>query len=144
MSPVKGIVGAVSELVDRLTLPAREKKQLETDLLKVFVEWEQRVMEARSEVLAEEVRGNWLQRSWRPLVMLTFALIVLVGTFTSLPSPEQFPAGCRFSDRCARRRELSPAEAARCAELRPPERECGTGHRCCCFAPLGETLREER
>ena len=42
-------------------------------------------MEARSEVLAEEVRGNWLQRSWRPLVMLTFALIVLVGTFTSLP-----------------------------------------------------------
>ena len=85
MSPVKGIVGAVSELVDRLTLPAREKKQLETDLLKVFVEWEQRVMEARSEVLAEEARGNWLQRSWRPLVMLTFALIVLVGTFTSLP-----------------------------------------------------------
>lgn len=85
MSPVKGIVGAVSELVDRLTLPAREKKQLGTDLLKVFVEWEQRVMEARSEVLAEEARGNWLQRSWRPLVMLTFALIVLVGTFTSLP-----------------------------------------------------------
>ncbi|WP_292271081.1 3TM-type holin [Butyricimonas sp.] len=85
MSPVKGIVGAVSELVDRLTLPAREKKQLETDLLKVFVEWEQRVMEARTEVLAEEARGNWLQRSWRPLVMLTFTLIVLVGTFTSLP-----------------------------------------------------------
>ena len=85
MSPVKGIVGAVSELVDRLTLPAREKKQLETDLLKVFVEWEQRVMEARTEVLTEEARGNWLQRSWRPLVMLTFALIVLVGTFTSLP-----------------------------------------------------------
>ena len=61
-----------------------------------------------------------------------------------VPPPEQFPAGCRFSDRCARRRELSPAEAARCAELRPPERECGPGHRCCCFAPLGETLREER
>lgn len=61
-----------------------------------------------------------------------------------VPSPEQFPAGCRFSDRCARCRELSPAEAARCAELRPPERECGPGHRCCCFAPLGETLREER
>ena len=62
----------------------------------------------------------------------------------SVPSPANFPAGCRFSDRCARRRELSPAEAARCAELRPPERECGPGHRCCCFAPLGETLREER
>ncbi|MCB6974801.1 MULTISPECIES: 3TM-type holin [Butyricimonas] len=85
MKPVTGIVSAVGELVDRLTLPAREKKQLETDLLRVFMEWEQRVMEARAAVLVEEARGNWLQRSWRPLVMLIFALIVLVGTFTSLP-----------------------------------------------------------
>ncbi|MBC5622052.1 MULTISPECIES: 3TM-type holin [Butyricimonas] len=85
MKPVTGIVSAVGELVDRLTLPAREKKQLETDLLRVFMEWEQRVMEARTAVLVEEARGNWLQRSWRPLVMLIFALIVLVGTFTSLP-----------------------------------------------------------
>ena len=85
MKPVTGIVSAVGELIDRLTLPAREKKQLETDLLRVFMEWEQRVMEARTAVLVEEARGNWLQRSWRPLVMLIFALIVLVGTFTSLP-----------------------------------------------------------
>ena len=85
MKPVTGIVSAVGELVDRLTLPAREKKQLETDLLRVFMEWEQRVMEARTAALVEEARGNWLQRSWRPLVMLIFALIVLVGTFTSLP-----------------------------------------------------------
>ena len=42
-------------------------------------------MEARAAVLTEEARGTWLQRSWRPLVMLTFALIVLAGTFTSLP-----------------------------------------------------------
>ena len=76
---------AVGEVVNRLTLPAREKKQLETDLTRVFVEWEQRVMEARSAVLVEEARGTWLQRSWRPMVMLTFAVIVLVGTFVSLP-----------------------------------------------------------
>ena len=85
LEPVKGVVSAVGEVIDRLMLPGREKKQLETDLLRVFVEWEQRVMEARSAVLVEEARGNWLQRSWRPLVMLVFALIVLVGTFTSLP-----------------------------------------------------------
>ena len=85
METVKGVVSAVGEVIERLTLPSREKKQLETDLLRVFIEWEQRVMEARSAVLVEEARGSWLQRSWRPLVMLTFAVIVLVGTFTSLP-----------------------------------------------------------
>ena len=82
---VKNVVGAVGEVIDRLTLPAREKKQLETDLLRIFIEWEKRVMEAQAAVLTEEARGTWLQRSWRPLVMLTFALIVLAGTFTSLP-----------------------------------------------------------
>ena len=82
---VKGVVSAVGGVIDRLTLPAREKKQLETDLLRIFIEWEKRVMEAQAAVLTEEARGTWLQRSWRPLVMLTFALIVLAGTFTSLP-----------------------------------------------------------
>ena len=82
---VKGVVSVVGGVIDRLTLPAREKKQLETDLLRIFIEWEKRVMEAQAAVLTEEARGTWLQRSWRPLVMLTFALIVLAGTFTSLP-----------------------------------------------------------
>ena len=85
MKPVKDVVSAVGEMIDRLTLPKREKRQLETDLLKVFMEWEKRVMEARADLLREETCGNWLQRSWRPLVMLVFAMIILVGTFTNLP-----------------------------------------------------------
>lgn len=86
---VKGLVGAVGEVVDRLTLPAREKRQLEADLLQVFAEWERARVEAQSAVLVEEAKGSWLQRSWRPLVMLVFAVIVLVGTFTSLPILEE-------------------------------------------------------
>lgn len=82
---MKNVVGAVGEIVDRLTLPAREKKQLETELLRAFMEWEKRVMEGKTAMLAEEARGNWLQRSWRPLVMLMFAVIVLAGAFTNLP-----------------------------------------------------------
>ena len=70
---MKNVVGAVGEVIDRLTLPAREKRQLEE------------IARSRSAAVVEEARGNWLQRSWRPLVMLVFALIVLVGTFTTLP-----------------------------------------------------------
>ena len=82
---VKNVVSAVGEVIDRLTLPAREKRQLESDLLQVLAEWERARVEAQSAVLVEEAKGSWLQRSWRPLVMLVFALIVLVGTFTNLP-----------------------------------------------------------
>ena len=85
IKPITGIVNTVGELVERVTLPVREKKQLETDLLRAIIEWEQRVTDDRSAILAEEARGNWLQRSWRPLVMLTFVVIILIGAFTSLP-----------------------------------------------------------
>lgn len=85
MEAVKNVVSAVGEVIDRLTLPAREKRQLESDMLQVLAEWEQARVAAQAAVLTEEVRGNWLQRSWRPLVMLVFAVIILVGTFTTLP-----------------------------------------------------------
>lgn len=84
------MVGAVGEVIDRLTLPAREKRQLEVDLLGLLAEHEKEMARSRSAAVVEEARGNWLQRSWRPLVMLVFALIVLVGTFTTLPHPLRY------------------------------------------------------
>ena len=55
-----------------------------------------------------------------------------------VPSPDEFPAGCRFSDRCARAKSLSPELAARCRDERPPLRELSPGHRCACTAPFPE------
>lgn len=85
MKPISGIVNSISELIGQLTLPAREKKELETGLLKLMQELERELAQARAVTVQEEVRGNWLQRSWSPLVMLTFASVILIGTFISLP-----------------------------------------------------------
>ena len=67
------MVGAVGKVIDGLTLPAREKRQLEADLLTLLAEYEKEMVRSRSAAVVEEARGNWLQRSWRPLVMLVFA-----------------------------------------------------------------------
>ena len=75
------MVGAVGEVIDRLTLPAREKRQLEVDVLELLAEHEKEIARSRSAAVVEEARGNWLQRSWRPLVMLAFALVILSGMF---------------------------------------------------------------
>lgn len=85
MKPITDVVNAISGLVDRLTLPSREKKELEAELLKLVNERERELLEVQASVLRGESGGNWLQRSWRPLVMLTFVVIILVGTFTGLP-----------------------------------------------------------
>ena len=78
------VADAVSGLVERLTLPAREKKQLEADVLRLLLEREKELLRVRAALLQEEGKGNWLQRSWRPLVMLTFAAVILIGTFTNI------------------------------------------------------------
>ena len=82
---VKGVVSAVGGVIDRLTLPAREKKELEAEIMKLMYEYEREIAEVQANVIQAEATGNWLQRSWRPLVMLTFATIILTGTFVSLP-----------------------------------------------------------
>ena len=84
LDPIKSVADAVSELVERVTLPAREKKQLEADVMRLLLEREKELVQARTTLLQEEGKGNWLQRSWRTLVMLTFAAVILIGTFTNI------------------------------------------------------------
>mgnify|MGYP001096971491 FL=1 len=85
MKTVTNLVSAVGEIVDRLTLPGREKKQLETDILQLLIAVEEKTIREQAAAIREEARGNWLQRSWRPIVMLVFTLIILAGTFLNLP-----------------------------------------------------------
>lgn len=85
MKTVTNLVSAVGEIVDRLTLPGREKKQLETDILRLLIAVEEKTISEQAASIREEARDNWLQRSWRPIVMLVFTLIILAGTFLNLP-----------------------------------------------------------
>ena len=85
MKTVTNLVSAVGEIVDRLTLPGREKKQLETEIFRLLIAVEEKTISEQAASIREEARGNWLQRSWRPIVMLVFTLIILAGTFLNLP-----------------------------------------------------------
>lgn len=85
MRTVTNLVSAVGDIVNRLTLPGREKKQLETDILRLLIAVEEKTISEQAAAIREEARGNWLQRSWRPIMMLVFTVIVLAGTFLNLP-----------------------------------------------------------
>ena len=53
-----------------------------------------------------------------------------------VPSPEHFPAGCRFSDRCERFETLSEAEREQCRNCIPGRTEPENGHFVRCFHPF--------
>lgn len=85
MKPLSSLVSAIGETVGRLTLPSREKKQLETELIETIIRHVGEMADKQTSIIRDEASGNWLQRSWRPLVMLTCAAIVIASTFTSSP-----------------------------------------------------------
>lgn len=84
-----GIVETIGGVVERLALSAGEKRKLERELTAALLEYETLRTERQAATVGEEARGNWLQRSWRPVVMLVFAAVILVGAFTGLPLLEE-------------------------------------------------------
>ena len=63
----------------------KRKKQIEADLVAAIARQEEALSQSQSSIIQAEAQGNWLQRSWRPIIMLVFATIVLIGTFFDLP-----------------------------------------------------------
>ena len=82
---MKGIVETVAGVIERLSISSTEKKRLKQELETLLVDYERVHLQVQSGVLRSEAQGNWLQRSWRPVIMLAFAVVILAGMFTDLP-----------------------------------------------------------
>ncbi len=95
MKIVSNVMKEVGGVIETLSLSAREKQQLQCRITEVLLRWETESQGRQERVLSAEAGGNWLQRSWRPLVMLVFAAVVLVGSFVPLPMLDD---GSRFWD----------------------------------------------
>ncbi len=76
---------AVGGIVDSLTTSDAEKSEAKERLTAVVMEALNETANAQAEVLKTELKGNWLQRSWRPIVMLTFTVIIVIGAFRPIP-----------------------------------------------------------
>ena len=78
----------VTQLIDRLHTSDDEKAKakqallsIQSDLLIKALSHEQSLAEAKARVITAEAQGqSWLQRSWRPITMLTFLLLVVLDT----------------------------------------------------------------
>ena len=85
MKLLSGLIGEIGGVVNTLSVSSKEKKRIEAELLQAVNKHEEELTRSRAAIIRSETQGNWLQRSWRPVVMLVFAVIVLAGTFWELP-----------------------------------------------------------
>ena len=86
-----GLVKEVGNVIDNLFTSEEERLKAKNEIFKVLQEQQLELQKLQTEVIIAEAKGNWLQRSWRPLLMLAFGFIVIYVKFIaplfSLPIP---------------------------------------------------------
>lgn len=81
---IGGIFKPAADLVDNLHTSAEEKLELRNQLVAMqnelsskALEYEKSLNESRAQIITAEAQGHsWLQRNWRPVLMLTIVAIV--------------------------------------------------------------------
>ena len=83
-APIKGLVDSVGGILDNLTTSQDEKNKAKIELYKMQTSFLTQMEAAATEfaktqasvIIAEAQGESWLQRNWRPLLMLTFTAII--------------------------------------------------------------------
>lgn len=68
-------------IIDNLTTSDSEKSKAKKELTEVVLNSLSNLQNAQKEVILAEAKGSWLQRSWRPILMLTFGCILVSKWF---------------------------------------------------------------
>ena len=77
-------IGPIVDVIRRVIPDKEEQARLENELQAAAMESDARLAEAQSRVIVAEAEGNWLQKSWRPVLMFLL-MAVLVWHMMFLP-----------------------------------------------------------
>ncbi len=77
----KGVIGEIGKVIDDLFTSDEERIHAKNEILKVLKQQQLELQKLQTEIIVAEANGNWLQRSWRPILMLAFGFIVIYVKF---------------------------------------------------------------
>ena len=67
--------------LDKLFTSKEEKIKAEALIKEIILSKQLELQRMQADIIIAEAKGNWLQRSWRPLLMLAFGFIVIYVKF---------------------------------------------------------------
>ena len=85
------VIGDIGKVIDNLFTSDEERINARNKIMQVLKEKELELQKMQTDIIIAEAKGNWIQRSWRPLLMLSFGFIVIYNKFIAplfgLPIP---------------------------------------------------------
>ncbi|MDE5422437.1 holin family protein [Ancylomarina sp. DW003] len=91
----KNILADGGRIIDQISTSDEEKMKAKNDLSNIVFTALNEIQSAQKDIIMSETQGGKLQRSWRPLVMLAFAFIVVYSYFIQ---PAFFPKAISMAD----------------------------------------------
>jgi hypothetical protein len=79
----EAITQTIGETIDKLSTSDEEKMAAKEKLTSTVMSQLNTAMELQQNIIVSETQGNWLQRSWRPILMLSFGFIIIYRYFLS-------------------------------------------------------------
>ena len=82
MGVLQNVIREIGDIVNGLSVSSKEKQKIQEEIQSLVYRYKSELVREQSAAVGDEMRGNWLQRSWRPMVMLVLTLLVVLGVFT--------------------------------------------------------------
>jgi len=71
------VLKEIGNVIDNIFTNDEERLQAKNELTRIIQSKELELQKMQTDVIVAEANGNWLQRSWRPILMLAFGFIVI-------------------------------------------------------------------
>lgn len=81
----KELTDSLGNAINGLSTSDEEKLILKNKISTIVLDALNKLAELQASIINTEAKGNWIQRSWRPITMLTFVAIIVLGAFIEIP-----------------------------------------------------------
>lgn len=94
---ISGLITPISSLIQKVVTRDEDRLKIESAIVKMenelaekFLEYESKLLDAKSQIIIADAQGNsWIQRTWRPISMLTFLVLIVLDVFGVISLPEK-------------------------------------------------------
>ena len=86
---ISSIFKPAADLIDELHTSEEERLKIKAEMFQAqqamtlkMMEYEAKLLDSKTKIITAEAQGqSWIQRSWRPITMLTFLALVVCDSF---------------------------------------------------------------